>query len=120
MLKISVHHQLDTYHGVRVSNEISQGVQEALVLHHLGIDVMKFRHTNSSRLPHVWVLILEALPQRLTQVLRDLVHSDAAHGADGQSPDQRVGVLTVLEDRTRKAIMVKLDFNWGGSHCSEI
>lgn len=58
---------------------------------------MKFSHTNGCRLPHIRVLVLQALPQWLTQVLCDLVHTDAAHGPNGQSPDQRVGVLTVLE-----------------------
>lgn len=47
-----------TYHGVGVSNEISERVQETLVLYHLSIDVMKFGHTHSCCLPHVWVLIL--------------------------------------------------------------
>lgn len=100
---------LTTYHGIGISNEISQRVQEALVLHHLSIDVMKFSHTNSCCLPHVWILILQALPQWLTQVLCDLVHPDAAHRADGQSPDQRVGVLTVLECRRRKAAVITVN-----------
>ena len=112
-------HQPGTYHGIWVSNEISQRVQEALVLHHLGIDVMKFRHTHSCRLPHVRVLVLQALPQRLTQVLCDFVHPDAAHGADGQSSDERVGVLAVLENRESKAVLVLnwIDFTGENSYC---
>lgn len=99
----------NTHHGVRVSNEISERVQEALVLHHLGVDVMKFSHANGRRLPHIWVLIFQALPQWLTEVLGDLIHPDAAHCADGQSTDKGVGVLTVLEaNKTELIIFVAL------------
>lgn len=102
----------DTHHGIWISNEISEGVQEALVLHHLGIDVMKFSHTNGCRLPHIRVLVLQALPQWLTQVLCDLVHADAAHGPNGQSPDQRVGVLTVLEANKIELNNLSLQLWW--------
>lgn len=63
---------------------------------------MEFGHADGRRLPHVRVLVLQALPQWFTQVLGDLVHPDAAHGADGQSTDEGVGVLTVLESETSK------------------
>lgn len=90
-LKLGTH-----YHGVGVCNEVTQGIQESLVLHHLGIDVVQLGHTDCSSFPHVGVLILEALAQGLAQVLCDFIHADAAHGAHGQRTDQRVGVLTVL------------------------
>ena len=57
---------------------------------------MQFSHTYGRRLPHVWVLVLEALAEWLTQVLSDLVNPDTPHGSDSQGPDQGVWVLTVL------------------------
>lgn len=110
--QVTVHYQSYTYHRVGVSNEVSQGIQKALVLHHLSINVMKLGHTNSSRFPHIWVLILQALPQRLTQIFCDLVDSDAAHSADSQSSDQWVGVLTVLEGRTQRQIWFQSHWHW--------
>lgn len=89
------------YHGIGVCNQVPQGIQESLVLHHLGIDVVQLGHADCSSFPHVGVLILEALAQGLAQVLCDFIHADAAHGAHGQGTDQRVGILTVLH-RTQK------------------
>jgi len=90
---------LHTHHGVGVCDEVPQGVQEALVLNHLGVDVVELGHTHRGRLPHVRIFILQTLPQGLAQVLRDLVHPDATHGAHGQGADQRVRVLAVLRVR---------------------
>lgn len=84
------------YHGVRVRDEVFKGVQEALVLYQLGIDVMQLGDTHSCCFAHVRVLILEALPEWLTQVLCDLVNADAAHGPHSQGPDQGIGILTIL------------------------
>ena len=39
---------------------------------------------------------LQTFPEWLTEVLGDLVHTDAAHGSDCQSSDQGIGVLTIL------------------------
>lgn len=75
------------YHGVRVRDEVFKGVQEALVLYQLGIDVMELGYTHSRRFAHVWVLILQALPEWLTQVLCDLVNADTTHGPHGQGSD---------------------------------
>lgn len=87
----------EPYHGVRVRDEVFKGVQEALVLHQLGIDVMELGHAHSCRLAHVGVLVLQALAEWLTQVFCDLVNSDAAHGPHGQGTDEGVGVLAVLK-----------------------
>lgn len=54
------------YHGVRVRDEVFKGVQEALVLYQLGVDVVELGHTYSCCLAHIWVLILQALPEWLT------------------------------------------------------
>jgi hypothetical protein len=42
---------------------------------------------------------LEALAQRLAEVLGDLVHADAAHRADGERADERVRILRVFHKR---------------------
>ena len=49
------------------------------------------RRPNRRLPPH-----LEAAVQGVAQVLCDLVHPDAPHGAHSQRADQRVGVLGVL------------------------
>lgn len=85
-----------TYHGIRVRDEVFKGIQEALVLHQLGVDIMELGDTHGRCLAHIWILILQALPEWLTQVLSDLVNPNAAHGPHSQGPDERIGVLTVL------------------------
>lgn len=47
-----------TYHGVRVRDEVFKGIQEALVLYQLGIDVVELGHTHSRCFTYIWVLIL--------------------------------------------------------------
>lgn len=86
-------------HGVGISNQVPERIQEALVLHHLGVDVMQFGHAHCSGLPHIGVFILQTLSQRLAQVLSDLVHTDTAHCTHSQSSDQRVWILTVLKKK---------------------
>lgn len=86
-----------TYHGVRVRDEVFKCVQETLVFYQLGIDVMELSYTHSSCLAHIWIFILQTLPEWFTQVLCDLVNSDAAHSPHSQGPDEGVGVLTVLK-----------------------
>jgi hypothetical protein len=41
-------------------------------------------------------LVGQGTLQRVAQVLRDAVHTNAAHGADGQGADERAGVARVL------------------------
>ena len=57
---------------------------------------MQFSHRDCSYLPDIWVLILETLPEWLTEVLSDLFHPDAAHGPYSKSSDQRIRILTIL------------------------
>lgn len=84
------------YHGVRVRDEVFKGVQEALVFYQLGVDVVELGYTHSRCFAHVRVLVLQALSEWLTQVLCDLVNTDAAHGPHSQGPDQGIGILTIL------------------------
>lgn len=94
----------ESYHRVGVRDEVFKSVQEALVLHQLGVDIMELGDTHSGRLPHIRVFVLQTFPQRLTQVLGDLVHADAAHCANSEGPDQRVGIFTVLDGWFRGVI----------------
>ena len=66
--------------------------------HHAGVDIVQFGHADGRRLPHVRVLVLQTFPQRLAQILGDLIHANAAHGAYGQGADQRVWVLAILSN----------------------
>ena len=47
------------HHGRAVAEEVLEQVQEALVLHQPGVDVVQLCHTHCGRLAHVGVLILE-------------------------------------------------------------
>lgn len=89
---------MESYHRVGVRDEIFEGVQKSLILHQLGIDIMKLCYTYSSCLPHIWVFVLQTLSQWLTEVLSDLVHTNAAHCTNGKGPDEWVWVLTVLRE----------------------
>ena len=60
---------------------------------------------------------LKALSQWLTEVLRDFIHTNAAHGAHCQGPDQRVWVFTILERGERwKARSIKFVSNHTCAH----
>lgn len=67
------------YHRVGVRDEVFKGVQEALILNQLGVDIMELCYTNSGSLSHIWIFILQTFSEWFTEVLGDLVHSDAAH-----------------------------------------
>lgn len=49
---------IGNYHRGRVGQQILQQVQETLILHQLGVDVMELGYAHSSRLTHVWIFIL--------------------------------------------------------------
>mmetsp|Transcript_15997 Transcript_15997/g.41525 ORF Transcript_15997/g.41525 Transcript_15997/m.41525 type:complete len:1014 (+) Transcript_15997:689-3730(+) len=90
-------HRVGHHHRVAVRQHLLQRVQEAAVLHHLRVDVVQLGDAHGRCLAHVGVVVLEAALQGVAQVLRDLVHADAAHGADGEGADERVGVLRILD-----------------------
>ncbi len=81
-----------------------------MVLHQLGIDIMELCYTHSGRLPNIWVLILQTFPQRLAEVLCDLVHTDAAHCTNSKGPDKRVRVFTVLVGWFKEVFVNILDY----------
>jgi len=86
------------HHGIRVADQILEQIQKALLLNQLRVDVIQLGDAHGRRLPHVRVLVLQTLAQRVAQVLGDLVDADAAHSSDRQSSDQGIGVLAVLDE----------------------
>ena len=58
-----------TNHGVGVGEQVSEQVQESLILHQTRVDVVQLSDAHGGRLPHVRVLVLQTLPQGLAQVL---------------------------------------------------
>eukprot|EP00964_Phaeocystis_antarctica_P140756 scaffold105646_cov63-Phaeocystis_antarctica.AAC.1 len=90
------------HHRVGVAEQVVDHVEEALVLDQLAVDVVQLRHAHRRRLAHIRVLVLQALAQRLAQVLDDLVDADAAHRAHRERADERVGVLRVLRRKKRR------------------
>ena len=90
-----------SHHGVGGSQQISELVNESLILHQLGVDVVELSHAHRRRLLNVRVLILQAFSQGLAEVLGDLVHTDAAHGPHCQGADQRVGVFAILVEHSK-------------------
>lgn len=107
----------DTHGWISVRDEVTQGVDEALVAHKLWGDVEQLGHANRRCFLDVRILptghrhdntcfeqfsrnnghlISQGALQRVTQVLRDLVDADAAHRAHSQRADQGTAVRGVL------------------------
>ena len=84
------------YHWVRRRQQVSELINKSLILDQLRVDVVQLGHAHRCGLLHVRILVFQAFTQRVAEVSRDLVHSDAAHGAYGQGADQWIGVLTIL------------------------
>ena len=60
---------LQPVNGVKVATAAAahlESVEEASVLHQLGIDVIQLGHTHGSRLPHIWVIILQKTAGQLS------------------------------------------------------
>ncbi len=89
-------------HRVRVGEQVLEHVEESLVLDHLRVYVVQLRDADGRRLAHVGVLVLEALPQRLAEVLGYLLYADAAHRAHCERADERVRVLAVAHERVHR------------------
>lgn len=84
------------YHWIAVGQQVLELIEESLVFDERGINVVQLGDANGGCFPHIGVLVLEALSQRLAQVLGDLVDADASHCAHGERPDERVWILAVL------------------------
>lgn len=51
-------HSIGYHHGSGVREQLFEQIQESLVFHQLGVDVMKLGNTHSSSLAHVWIIVL--------------------------------------------------------------
>lgn len=94
-----------TYHWIRIRQKVLQRVKETLIFHQLRVNIMKLCNTDCCGLTNIGILILQALAQGLTQVLCDLINTDAAHSTYCQSTDKRIWVFTVLGYKTNTILL---------------
>eukprot|EP00968_Pinguiococcus_pyrenoidosus_P010320 scaffold805_cov251-Pinguiococcus_pyrenoidosus.AAC.5 len=85
-----------SHRRVGVADELAELVDEATVLHELRADVVELGHADGGGLAHVGILVAKRPSQGLQQILGDPLHANAAHGANRERADQRVGVRSVL------------------------
>merc|ERR1719452_276143 len=86
------------HHWVGVTQQLLQAIKEALLLHQVSIYIMQLRNRHCGCLPDIGVLVLQAFPKWFTQILSDLLNSDATHSSHSQGSDKGVGVLTILDE----------------------
>lgn len=97
----SVRKSRGTDHGIAVSDHVLELLDEPVVDCELRLEVVELGHRESSSLPNVGVLVLEALLQRVGEVVDDLLGPKAAHGSDGESSHEGIWVGGVLGAETR-------------------
>lgn len=95
----------ETNHGIGVRQQVPELVQESLVLHQLSVDVMELGHTHSCRLSYIRILILQTVPQWLTQIINDLVHPDTTHRPDSQGSNKWIRIFTILIKTVQKKLL---------------
>lgn len=86
----------ETNHGIGVRQQVPELVQESLVLHQLSVDVVELGHTHGCRLSYIRILILQTVPQWLTQIINDLVHPYTTHRPDSQGSNKWIRIFTIL------------------------
>lgn len=84
--------------GILIGNHIVEDIDEALLLDHLGGDIIELADAHGGGLTDVGIGIAQADTKGLGQVLGDLVAVDATHGSDGKSSDQGVLVGSILDE----------------------
>jgi len=82
--------------GVGITDEIAEDVEETTIFDHFGRDVIELSNAHSSSLSDIRVVITQGPSEGLAEVFDDAVDADAAHGADGESPNEGVGVVGVF------------------------
>lgn len=92
----------ETNHGIGVRQQVPELVQESLVLHQLSVDVMELGHTHSCGLSYIRILILQTVPQWLTQIINDLVHPNTTHRPDSQGSNKWIRIFTILIKTVQK------------------
>ena len=93
------------YHRIRIRQKVFQGVKETLIFYQLRVYVMKLCDTDCCCLAHIGILILQALAEGLTQILCDLINTDAAHGAYSQSTDKWIWIFTILSYKNNTILL---------------
>ena len=95
----------EVYHGVGISDHADQVLQESVHLTETGVDVEELGDTDHGGLADVRILVLETLAEWLGNVISNLVHPNAAHSTNGERPDQRVVIITVLSFFGRERLL---------------
>ena len=75
-----------------------QLLQEAVLQHQLGLEIVELRDAQRGRLAHVRVLVAQALVEGVAEVVDDLFGAQAAHGPDREGAYERVRVVRVLDE----------------------
>lgn len=75
-----------------------QLLQEPILQHQLGFQIIQLRHTQRRRLPHIWVIVPQAFLQRIAQIVNYLLDAYAPHGPDSERADERVRVVRVFDE----------------------
>lgn len=70
------------YHWIAIGQEILQLIQKSLVLDQGRVNVIKFGDAHGCGLAYIRILVLQALAQRLAQILGYLVDAYASHRAN--------------------------------------
>lgn len=91
------------YHGVRVRDKVLKDGDESVLQCSLLIQVPQLSNTNGGGLANIGIVVLQALSQRFADMIQNLVHTNAAHGADSQGANQRVDVVRILNRCQQKA-----------------
>ena len=84
---------------VRVAAEVLELLDEPLLLDHVRVDVVELGDTHRGGLAHVRVSVLQREHERLGEVFRDVLHTDAPHRPHRERADERVGVGGILLER---------------------
>lgn len=93
------------YHGVRVRDKFLKDGDESVLQCSLLIQVPQFSNSNGGGLANVGIVVLQALSKRFADMIQNLVHTNAAHGADGQGTNQRVDMVRILNSGQQKTSM---------------
>lgn len=95
-IAIEDHCNRSTHHGVPITYQIPQSLDEPVFYTQLGFQVEHLRHAQSRSFAHVWVLILQTTRQRGCEVVEDLFGAEDRHRSDGECPDEGIWVGRVL------------------------
>lgn len=87
---------LPAHHRIAVGHHVLQHFDESVLDSETRFHVVEFHDSKSSGFPDVRILVAQAFPQGVGDVIEDLLRPQAAHRSDRQRADQRVRVLRIL------------------------